>query len=75
MALFRMLFHDRARGYFFGASAITTALLSAFFDVFVLTLFLFANASEMFLTRDELFLQIVTLQSAGQSILPIPSGR
>src|SRR5436190_23292857 len=51
VALFRVLFHDRASSYFFRATAVASAFLGTFLDVFVLTLLFCADTLEMFLTR------------------------
>ena len=47
---FAMLLHDRPRGDFLRAFAITAGPLGGFLDVFVLALFLAARASQMFFT-------------------------
>src|SRR5204863_1896383 len=51
VALFRVLFHDRASSYFFCATAVASAFLGTFLDVFVLTLLFCTDTLEMFLTR------------------------
>ncbi len=48
VSFFVMLFHHGARGDFLRAFAVASGMLGAFLDVFVLALFLGADAAEMF---------------------------
>jgi hypothetical protein len=48
MALFSVLFHDRAGGHFFCAVAVAALLFRLFLDVLVLALFFLTDTPKMF---------------------------